>query len=254
MQHLHYELEILAKCIHFKNLSAAAIHVGLSQPQLSRIISKVETEMKVVLLDRAAKRKSGWTPLAFELSKLYEKNMQRLELELTLLTKNESLSELRIGSLEGLSHLAMNFAKIGFDDIGIKKIILDIYDLNDLEANFMSGNLDIILTSKIPGKQKYSHLYTIGYQQFENIETNRAYQLFTAFEYNKKEKKVRTPSDHILISNSLAIKKEWLKIYGGVASLPTAPKKSPLAGDEPILLIASELIGPKIWEKLLERL
>ena len=61
MQQLYYELGVLAKAVNFKNLSAAALHVGLSQPQLSRIIAKIEEELKIVLLDRSAKRKSGWT-------------------------------------------------------------------------------------------------------------------------------------------------------------------------------------------------
>lgn len=63
MQQLYYELGVLAKAVNFKNLSAAALHVGLSQPQLSRIIAKIEEELKIVLLDRSAKRKSGWTNL-----------------------------------------------------------------------------------------------------------------------------------------------------------------------------------------------
>ena len=63
MQQLYYELGVLAKAVNFKNLSAAALHVGLSQPQLSRIIAKIEEELKIVLLDRSAKRKSGWTSI-----------------------------------------------------------------------------------------------------------------------------------------------------------------------------------------------
>lgn len=251
MQHIHYELAVLSKCVHFKNLSAAAIHVGLSQPQLSRIISKLEEELKIILLDRSAKRKSGWTPLAFDLAKLFEKNSQRLEIELANLTKKENLSELRIGTLEGLSNIAMNLAKIGFDDIGIKRIVLDIYDMSDLEANFLSGNLDMILSSRAPGKQKFKNIYTIGYQNFEKIETNSNYSIFTPFEFNKREKKLKTLPINILISNSLSIKKDWLKNYGGSAQIPIEPKKGAFSNAEPVLVVASETLGPVVWEKLI---
>lgn len=251
MQQIHYELGVLAKSIHFKNLSAAAIHVGLSQPQLSRIIAKLEEELKVILLDRSAKRKSGWTPLAFELSKLYEKSIQRFESEVSALTKNEDLTELRIGTLEGLSAIAMQFAKIGFNEIGIKKITLDIYDLSDLDANFLSGNLDLIFTSKIPGRQKFKHLFEIGYQHFDKIKTNDLYRVFSPFEYNKKENKSKNYNNHVLISNSLAVKKDWLKKHGGIGSIPAEPKRGTAADQEPVLLIGSEIISPNVWETLI---
>ena len=107
MQHIYYELSVLGKAIHFKNLSAAALHVGLSQPQLSRIIAKIEDELKIVLLDRSAKRKSGWTPVAFQLSVMFEKSSKRLESELAHLSQNQIVAELKIGTLEGLSSFAM---------------------------------------------------------------------------------------------------------------------------------------------------
>ncbi len=251
MQHIHYELGILAKCVHFKNLSAAAIHVGLSQPQLSRIISKLESELKIILLDRSAKRKSGWTPLAYDLAKLFEKNSQRLEIELTQLTNKENLSELRIGTLEGLSNIAMDLVKIGFDDMGIKRIVLDIYDMSDLEANFLSGNLDIILTSRVPGKQKFKNLFTIGYQKFEKVETNSDYHVYTPFEFNKRAKKLKSSAANILISNSLSIKKDWLKNFGGTAEVPTEPRKGSFSNSEPVLIIASEVLGPVVWTDLI---
>src|SRR4051812_3529845 len=98
MQQLYYELSVLTKAIHFKNLSAAALHVGLSQPQLSRIIAKIEEELKIVLLDRSAKRKSGWTPAAFNLADVFDKSAKRLETELSIITNNQMIAELRIGT------------------------------------------------------------------------------------------------------------------------------------------------------------
>jgi len=106
MQQLYYELSVLAKAVHFKNLSAAALHVGLSQPQLSRIIAKIEDELKIVLLDRSAKRKSGWTAIAFQLSEIFEKSIHRLETDLQSSRHNQMVGELHSGTLQGLSDFA----------------------------------------------------------------------------------------------------------------------------------------------------
>ena len=58
LQNLAYELSVLVKAVQHKNLSAAAVHVGLSQPQLSRLVAKIEHELNIILLDRTARRKS----------------------------------------------------------------------------------------------------------------------------------------------------------------------------------------------------
>ncbi|HEY1079569.1 MAG TPA: LysR family transcriptional regulator, partial [Bdellovibrio sp.] len=164
MQQLYYELSVLSKAVNFKNLSAAALHVGLSQPQLSRIIAKIEDELRIVLLDRSAKRKSGWTAVAFQLSEIFEKSIRRLESEMQGISNNQLVAELHIGTLEGLSDFALNTSRLCFEEVGVKKITLDIFDLNELEANFMSGNLDIIFTSKSPGRQKFKYLTELGFQ------------------------------------------------------------------------------------------
>ena len=49
MDHLHWPLSVLSKAIHHKNLSAAADHIGLSQPQLSRLIAQLEEELGVIV-------------------------------------------------------------------------------------------------------------------------------------------------------------------------------------------------------------
>jgi DNA-binding transcriptional LysR family regulator len=177
MQHLYYEMSVLAKAIHFKNLSAAALHVGLSQPQLSRIIAKIEDELKIVLLDRTAKRKSGWTGVAFQLAEIFEKSSRRLDIELQGISNNQMVAELHIGTLEGLSDFAMNTCLQCFEDVGVKKITLDIFDLNELEANFLSGNLDLIFTSKTPGRQKFKYLSEIGFQKLDKIETSNKFAI-----------------------------------------------------------------------------
>lgn len=250
MQQLYYELSVLAKAIHFKNLSAAALHVGLSQPQLSRIIAKIEEEMKIVLLDRTAKRKSGWTAVAFQLAEIFEKSVRRLELELQGVSNNQMVAELHIGTLEGLSDFALKTSRLCFEQVGVQKITLDIFDLNELEANFLSGNLDLIFTSKVPGRQKFKYLLELGFQKLEKIETNPNFTVLSTFEYGRANKKEVEKFKHVMVSNSLAMRKAWFDQIGGTGHMPTEAKKGRAKDAEPVFLIGSELLSPILWGKI----
>ncbi len=250
MQHLYYEMSVLAKAIHFKNLSAAALHVGLSQPQLSRIIAKIEDELKIVLLDRTAKRKSGWTGVAFQLAEIFEKSSRRLDIELQGISNNQMVAELHIGTLEGLSDFAMNTCLQCFEDVGVKKITLDIFDLNELEANFLSGNLDLIFTSKTPGRQKFKYLSEIGFQKLDKIETSNKFAILSSFEYGRAHKKEWDETPHLLVSNSLAIRRAWFDQHGGTGHMPTEAKRGKSKDAEAVLMIGSELLSPVLWDKI----
>ncbi|XGC81238.1 LysR family transcriptional regulator [Bdellovibrio bacteriovorus] len=250
MQQLYYELSVLSKAVHFKNLSAAALHVGLSQPQLSRIIAKIEDELKIVLLDRSAKRKSGWTAVAFQLAEIFEKSIRRLELEMQGISNNQMVAELHIGTLEGLSDFALNTCRQCFEEVGVKKITLDIFDLNELEANFLSGNLDLIFTSKTPGRQKFKYLQELGFQKLEKIESSKKFAVLSTFEYGRANKKELEDYPHLFVSNSLAMRKSWLENHGGTGHLPTEAKKGRAKDAEPVLMIGSELLSPVLWENI----
>lgn len=252
MQQLYYELSVLAKAVHFKNLSAAALHVGLSQPQLSRIIAKIEDELKIVLLDRSAKRKSGWTAIAFQLSEIFEKSIRRLETELQGISNNQMVGELHIGTLEGLSDFALRACRQCFEEVGVKKITLDIFDLNELEANFLSGNLDLIFTSKSPGRQKFKYLSELGFQKLEPIDSNKDFAVLSTFEYGRANKKELESFPHLFISNSLAMRRAWLEVPGGTGHLPTEAKRGRAKDAEPVLMIGSELLNPVLWENINE--
>lgn len=251
MQQLHYELSVLAKAINFKNLSAAALHVGLSQPQLSRIIAKIEDELKIVLLDRSAKRKSGWTSVAFQLAEIFEKSARRLETELQGISNNQMVAELRIGTLEGLSDFALKAVKLCFESIGVKRINLDIYDLNELQANFLSGNLDLIFTSKQPGRQKFKFIHELGFQKLERIESNKKFAVLSTFEYGRMTKKELEEFPHTLVSNSLVVRRQWFEKNGGTGHLPSEAKKGRQKDAEPVLLIGSELLSPILWAHII---
>jgi DNA-binding transcriptional LysR family regulator len=250
MQQLTYELSVLTKAVNFKNLSAAALHVGLSQPQLSRIIAKIEDELKIVLLDRSAKRKSGWTSVAFSLSEVFEKANRRLELELQSISNNQMVGELHIGTLEGLAPFALNTSRMCFEKVGVTKITLDIFDLNELEANFLSGNLDLILTSKSPGRQKFKYLLELGYQRLEHIQTSDKFAVLSSFEYGRANKKELEKFPHLFVSNSLVIRKNWFDQIGGTGHVPTEAKRGRAKDAEPVLMIGSELLNPLLWENI----
>lgn len=251
MQQIYYELSVLAKAVNFKNLSGAALHVGLSQPQLSRIIAKIEDELKIVLLDRSAKRKSGWTPVAFQLAQMFEKSIKRLETELHTLSQNELVGEIHIGTLEGMADFAINACKHCFDHIGVPKIFIEIYDLNELEAHFLSGNLDLIFTSKTPGRQKFKYLYELGFQVLEKVQTNKNYALLSSFEYGRAGKKDFDDFKHVLVTNSLSIRRDWFNSYGGTGYMPTEAKRGKSKEHEPVYMIGSEILNPSLWQQVI---
>ena len=250
MRQIYYELSVLAKAVHFKNLSGAALHVGLSQPQLSRIIAKIEEELKIVLLDRSAKRKSGWTAISFQLSEMFEKSMKRLEGELMSISQNQMAAEIHIGTLEGLSSFAMNVCRHCFDEIGVSKIFIEIYDLNELEAHFLSGHLDLIFTSKSPGRQKFKYLMELGFQVLEKIQSNKSYAVLSSFEYGRSSKKEFDDFKHVLVTNSLSMRREWFKQIGGTGFLPTEAKRGKSKEHEPVLMIGTEILNPKLWGQI----
>lgn len=252
MQQIYYELSVLTKAIHFKNLSAAALHVGLSQPQLSRIIAKIEDELKIVLLDRSAKRKSGWTNVAFQLSEIFEKSTHRLQSELRGISNNQIVGELHIGTLEGMSDFALKTTRLCFKEVGVKKITLDIFDLNELEANFLSGNLDLIFTSKQPGRQKFKYLTELGFQRLEKIDSSRDFAVLSTFEYGRHNKKELEAFPHVFVSNSLSIRRSWFDKNGGTGHMPTEAKRGRAKDAEPVMLIGSELLNPVLWKNITE--
>jgi len=250
VQSLAYELSVLAKAVQHKNLSAAAVHVGLSQPQLSRLVAKIEAEMNIMLLDRTARRKSGWTPLAQELALSFTKGMGRLETEIMALAQDREITELRIGSLEGLANIATQFAKSCFDEMGMKLIYLDLLDFRDLDSQFLSGNLDLIFTVKSPSKQKYGHMLEVGFQQMENVNSDPKTLICSPFEYTALDKRDMNDADHVLVSNSLSLRDKWLHEIGGTGIIPVDAKRGRGKGHYSIYLIGSDLMSPRLWDQI----
>ncbi len=250
LHNLTYEMSVLAKSVQHKNLSAAAAHVGLSQPQLGRVVSKIEHELQIVLLDRTARRKSGWTQIAIDLSVTFMKGMGRLEAEIGALAQEQEVSELHVGTLEGISLIACDFAKSCFERLKMKKIYLDVLDFKDLDSQFLNGGLDLIFTVRPPTKQKFAHMIEVGYQQMEKVSTNKSVLVASTHELGGLNKKFLDGIEHFMISNSLELRRHWLKDYGGTGNIPVDAKTGRGKGQYTIYMIGSDLITPKTWKKL----
>lgn len=244
METLHWPLTILSKAVHFKNLTGASAHVGLSQPQLSRLISQLEKEFDVTLLDRSTKRKSAWTPAAHRLAEVYAANARKLQNSIHEVVAAQIPTHVNVGTLEGLSDIALKTAHELLENSKIREVELDVYDQNDLEEKFFNGDLDIIFTSREPGKQKFKHVLEVGFQSLDRVDKNDKFSVLSGYEYGRLKKK---PENKILISNSLSVRRHWLENYGGQGVMPSEVQKSNGKDLLPVLIVASELFNEALW-------
>lgn len=250
---LHNELQTLGKCIKYQNLSQAAAHVGLSQPQLSRVISRLENEFDVSLLDRTARKKSAWTPIAFKIAETFAHNIDKLEHELTSVLDNTNLRHLSIGILEGLIPFSTQLLKSLFDDELISSVDLKVLDLSELELGFSKSDFDVILTIREPGRRKIQNIAKIGYQTLDVYKMDDEYDVYSSFEYstlpNKQRKK---PHRKTVVSNSLLFRQNWLRQVGGKGLLPSPiTRKEPTRkGVESVYMIGSDSVPSKLWSAL----
>jgi LysR family transcriptional regulator, transcriptional activator for aaeXAB operon len=260
---LHWQLSVLSKAIHYKNLSGAASHVGLSQPQLSRIIARLEEELGVVLLDRSARRKSGWTPIAFKVAETYFQSSRQLTHSLQELTSEGNITSLTVGTLEGLIPLANTFCQQLFSIAKMHSVELDVYDLGDLEDRFEKDKLDLIFTCREPGRHKYKNVRNLGYQVVEKTGNPKGIQVFSAFDYanhlhnshRQRSSAASGKDERVLISNSLAVRRSWIEDHDCCGIIPSDVRQrkssEKKAGHEmPVLMMASDMFNPQLWQKL----
>jgi hypothetical protein len=253
MTSLSYALSLLSRAVAYKNLSSASLHVGLSQPQLSRLIAKLESELGMELLDRKVKRKSSWTAQALQLAELFTLNQRKLEDAIKSLQTNQRATQVHIGTLEGLSEAAIGIGQKLFTKAGLKLVYIDVFDRNDLEGKFLSGDLDLILNDRFPGPAKPRFSQTIGYQALEQIDSDKAYTLFSSFEFNVRGKQKQTPKESkALVSNSLFVRKLWLEKFGGSGTMPSSLIEKPKKGYEDVYLIGGDWLDPHAWKAISE--
>jgi DNA-binding transcriptional LysR family regulator len=253
MDQISHELAVFSRAIAYKNLSGAASHVGVSQPQLSRIIRRLEDSLGVILLDRGARRTATWTPTAYKLGEFYLRRLRSFERELEAIVQSTQTRQVQVGSLEGLVGIALPLVHFLLEKAGVHIVELDVYDLDRLEELFARSELDLILSSREPGRRKYSRVMELGYQSLDRVVTSPRFQVMSTYEYGGRRQKLKE-AEKVLISNSLSIRRDWLHRYGGQGTLPSEPKKqkSSRLDTEPILLIGAETVSPVLWEKILK--
>jgi hypothetical protein len=251
MERALYELSVLAKAVAHKNLLGASQHVGLSQPQLSRIIKRIENTFSVVLLDRSAKRNASWTPSAYSLATFYTKKMRSFDRDMEALLQQSQAKQIVVGTLEGLIDVALPYIHQLLEAGGLQLAEIDVFDLDRLESLFSRGELDVIFTSREPGRKKYANCLELGFQSIDRIESNPHFQVVSTFEFGKWKKETEG-KEKVLISNSLAIRRSWFQKFGGVGTLPSEPKKKQGSkkDTEHIYLLGSDTLSPILWNQI----
>ncbi|HUP58606.1 MAG TPA: LysR family transcriptional regulator, partial [Bdellovibrionota bacterium] len=219
-------------------------------PQLSRIVSKLEGELGVVLLDRAAKRKSGWMPVAHRLAAVYAKSSRHLGEQIQRLTQESDPQMLRMGALDGLATVAAELTSRIFQGTAVRTVELDLYDLIQLEELFLKGELDLIFTGREPGRRKYRHQKRLGFQSLEEGGSAGSTRVMSSFEFVQAKRS--REEERVLISNSLFVRRHWVDTFGGKAVFPSAVRKaqSGKGREEPVLLIGQDSLLPRLWEKV----
>jgi hypothetical protein len=247
MMNLHWELSVLTRAVAYGNLSGAALHVGLSQPQLSRIVSRIEGELGVTLLDRAARRKSGWTPTAFKLAEVYSKSSRGLESDILKLVKSAEPASLKAATLEGLAGLASTYCRKLFDLESVRVVELDVHDLNRLEELFLGGELDLIFSSHLPGRKKFKNCREVGFQALQREGKESDMRVLSTFEYGTRH---ADENAKLLVSNSLEIRRAWIRKFGGHGAIPTEVRKKAEKGDHSVWMIGTDSLSAGLWSAL----
>lgn len=264
----HWELSVLSRAVAYQNLSGAAGNIGLSQPQLSRIVAKLEDSVGVPLLDRASRRNSAWTAAAFKLAELYASSSAALEKQLQALAGTTQRRQLRIGTLEGLGPLAVSYCRALFKGTSLELVELDVQDVHVLEEQYFKGGFDLLFTSREPGRKKPRYSRLLGYQTIERISADSSggtgmaagthvlspFERATHKDTAGRAIQVPTQGARVLVSNSLAVRKLWLERFGGTGVVPSSVRAKGSGGTDakglPVYLIAADALPQPLWERI----
>ncbi|MCX6126433.1 MAG: LysR family transcriptional regulator [Proteobacteria bacterium] len=251
MEYLNWELSVLSRAVAFSNLSGASSHIGVSQPQLSRIVSKLEREHGVLLLNRETKRKSAWTPDALKLSELYSKLVQQFRIDVSVIGKSAEPKILRVGSLDGLMDDAVAFCRGLFSSLPVVTVDLTVGDLGELEEKYFKGSLEFLLTSREPGRKKIGRSEILGYQALEIEGPTDGIRVLSAFEYSSQaEAAGKGQGKPTFVSNSLVARQRWIKDFRGYGTLPSSVQKKQKKGPKhvvPVYLVGLDHLPESYW-------
>lgn len=246
MEDLHWPLTVLTRSIHYKNATNAAQNIGLSQPQISRLINKIEQHLGISLLDKSSPRNTVWTTDARRLAEIYNKSSRSLEFSLTSLKEDRIPKTITIGTLEGLSSLAIKYSQKLFKETSIEQVQLDVFDQNEMESHFLMGDVDLIFTSRAPGKKKFDFNKTLGYQKLESFTGQSSIHVYSPYEHGLVKKKPER-KERSFVSNSLAIRSVYLRNGDGVGKLPSDIHETQTKGDLPVLVVGQDYLHRSFW-------
>lgn len=254
MEQLHWPLTVLNRSIPYKNLTAASQQIGLSQPQLSRLIKQLEQSLDVTLLDRSSPRHTTWTPEARKLAEIFNKSEKALQQSIEEFRDGSQQKDVSIGCLEGLSLLATAYGYRLLENSSVDTLHLNVFDQNDLEARFLVADLDVIFTSRSPNNKKFTHLKQLGHQFIQPVSDSKSeIKIYSTFEFNSLTSTQRKRKTKRVISNSLFMRKSFQDKYGGSARLPSQIMKGKAPqGALPVVAIAQDYLSKELW-RLLEK-
>jgi hypothetical protein len=256
MEYLNWELSVLSRAVAYSNLSGAAANVGVSQPQLSRIVARLEGELGVTLLDRAARRKSSWTTAAYRLAEVYGEAARQFRAGIETLAGGQRLTHVQVGVLEGLIPIAARFARHALGTPDVRLVELKVEDLNDLEELFFKRSLDFLFTVREPGRKKHGYVRQLGFQTLDPVEKgSSAVRVESSFEHATASPRKGSAAERVLVSNSLQVRKHWIEKYGGRGILPSEVRSTELKGagkgkEVPVLLVGAETLSAETWKTL----
>lgn len=275
MEQIAFELSILRRCVAFKNLTWAAQHVGLSQPQISRIIKKIETHVGFPLLDRSSKRTACWLPEALRLAEIHAQSVQNFERELQSLKVTGIPTSLKIGLLEGMMISLMSLIENLSRELQLQHIEICVFDLSELEEKFFRSEIDLLFSSQEPGKRKFENSLLIGYQNLDSHNKNDKDKVMSPFEYATRNSSTNTlrkksvkesvgllpqqkgktaPTGRMIISNSLEWRRLWIEKYKGHGYLPSSIHQKKSDGAIPVIALGADYPWmPLLFEKLQSR-
>ena len=247
MDYLNWELTVLARAIRYPNLTVAAGNIGISQPQLSRIVARLEEELEMTLLKRPSKKQSSWSAQAFKLSELYMSKETEFFRDIKQLGRRKVQRNIKFACLEGLVPTCNATVSGLLDEFTFHSLRINVYDIHELEELFLAGSVDAIFTVRLPDVKGDIRHKVIGYQQVETQRKPSKWSVFSTYEYDRLTPDTRG----VLISNSLDVRRFWIEEKGFKGSLPSELlAKKPKSNAETVYVIAGTNFPEVLWEKL----
>ncbi len=160
----------------------------------------------------------------------------------------------KVGALEGMIPSAARFCRDLQRGTEIQVVQLDIEDLSRLDERFVSGELDVIFTFRLPSQhRKFRYLREIGYQTIDEVGDRSGIPVLSTWEFGKDLAELRDgPGQRALVSNSLAVRDVWLGegLGYGTHPSPVTARKPRTSKLETVYIVGADRMNPRLWKKI----